>query len=70
MTVIIGMSGNKLRTPVPTFTSAVPTTITFTWPAVDNATSYDYYTSAGGSATSPLGSVTGGAVTKDITVRG
>lgn len=67
MTVVIGMSGTKLRTPVPTFTSAVPTTITFSWPAVDNATYYEYYTSASGSATSPTALGTG-ILTKDITV--
>jgi hypothetical protein len=67
MTVVIGMSGTKLRTPVPTFTSAVPTTVTFTWPAIDNATYYEYYTSASGSATSPT-ALAAGVRTKDITV--
>ena len=67
MTVVIGMSGTKLRTPVPTFTSAVPTTVTFTWPAIDNATYYEYYTSASGSATSPT-ALAAGIRTKDITV--
>ncbi len=72
MTVIIGMSGNKLRTPEVTFTSLVPTTITFSWPSVLHATSYEYYTSAvgGGSATVPLGTLTGDATTKNITVSG
>jgi hypothetical protein len=65
MTVIIGMSGNKLRTPEVTFTSLVPTTITFSWPSVLHATSYEYYTSASGSSPSTL---TGDATSKVITV--
>lgn len=67
MTVIIGMSGNKLRTPEVTFTSLVPTTITFSWPSVLHATSYEYYTSASGSASSPS-TLTGDATSKVITV--